>query len=73
MDYLLSCHKCGDVIVKDTGSEAKVRSRVLVLKSGNAYAVCKGCGTDIQVPLQLDTEMMKSLRKSPRLFISKKK
>ncbi len=72
MNYLLCCHNCGEVVIKDNGNEAKIRSKVLVIKSGTAYAVCKHCGTDVCVPLHLDHEVMKSLRSNPRLFISKK-
>lgn len=73
MDYLLSCHSCGEVIIKDDGHEAKIRSKVLLIKGNNAFAVCKRCGTDVSVPLQLDHAVMKSLRSNPRLFLSKKK
>ena len=72
MDYLLCC-PCGEVIVKDNGYEAKVRSKVLVVKGDTTYAVCKGCGDDVAVPLQLDHSVMKSLRSNPRLFINKKR
>jgi uncharacterized Zn finger protein len=72
MNYLLCCQQCGEVVVKDSGSEAKIRSRVIVMKGGNAYAVCKGCGVEVSVPLTLDHEMMKSLHGKPKLFITKK-
>jgi len=72
MDYLLCCHQCGEVVVKDNGSEAKIRSKVLVVKGDNAFAICKSCGTEVSVPLQLDHDVMKSLRSNPRLFLSKK-
>ena len=36
MDYLLSCHDCGEVIIKDDGHEAKIRSKVLLIKGNNA-------------------------------------
>lgn len=72
MDYLLCCHDCGEVVIKDNGYEAKIRSKVLVVKGDNAYAVCKSCGADVCVPLQLDHDVMKSLRRNPRLFLKKK-
>jgi RNase P subunit RPR2 len=72
MDYLLCCHHCEEVIVKDAGSMAKIRGRVILIKGENIFAVCKGCGAEIRVPLQLDLALMKSLRSNPKLFITKK-
>ena len=72
MEFLLSCYKCGELVIKDTGTEAKIRSRVLIIKGDAVIAACKGCGTEIAVPLKLDNDMMKSLRNNPRLFIAKK-
>ncbi len=72
MEFLLSCYKCGELVIKDTGTEAKIRSRVLIVKGDTVFAACKGCGTEIVVPLKLDNDMMKSLRSNPRLFITKK-
>ncbi len=66
------CCPCGEVVLKDNGYETKIRSKVLVIKGGATYAVCKSCGEDVCVPLQLDLDVMKSLKANPRLFISKK-
>ena len=73
MDYLLCCNNCGDVIVKDSGDETKSRGKLLVLKSNKAYSVCRGCGAEVEVPIQRDEELFKSLRTSPRLYIGKKR
>jgi RNase P subunit RPR2 len=74
VNYLVCCPSCNDVIVKDDGAETKIRSRVLLLKGGNAFAVCKGCGKEVQVPVSLDQALVKSLRSTPpKLYISGKK
>lgn len=72
--YVLNCPRCSELILKGTESDIKIRSRVLLLKGINeAYAVCKGCGDEVSVPLQLELSVVKSLPLStnPRLFISK--
>ncbi len=70
--YSSLCCPCGEVVLKDNGHETKIRSKVLVVKGQNAYAVCKGCGADFAVPLKMDPELVKSMRSNPRLFIHEK-
>lgn len=60
MNHVLTC-TCGEVIVKSFSHDTKIRSKVLVVRDGAAFAVCKRCDAEVQVPLQLDTAMMKSL------------
>jgi len=60
MTHLVHC-SCGEVIVKSLGPDTKVRAKVLVFKNDTAYAVCKSCDTEVEVPLQLNTEMLKSM------------
>lgn len=60
MNHLLCC-TCGEVIVKSMSSETKVRSKVLVIRDGSAFAVCKGCDAEVRVPLNLDLDLLKTL------------
>ena len=69
MDYLLGCPKCNDVILKSSGENTKIRGKMLVFKGGSAYSVCKKCDTEVKVPLLLDQDVVKSLKKSPKLYI----
>jgi ribosomal protein S27E len=46
--------KCSEIIMKSQGGETKIRSKVLVFKSGGAFAVCKSCGTEVKVPVKAD-------------------
>ena len=67
MRFVLTC-RCGEVVVKSINDTTKVRSKVLVFKGQGAYVVCKGCGCEHEIPLQLDrSELRKS--KNPKLFI----
>lgn len=59
MNHLIHC-SCGEVIVK-SGSDTKIRSKILVCKDDGAYAVCKSCDAEVKVPLQLDTDLLKSM------------
>lgn len=74
--YSSLCCPCGEVVLRDNGHETKIRSKVLVVKGQNTYAVCKSCNTDVLVPLVLDQghALMKSLHSggNPRLFIAEK-
>jgi hypothetical protein len=73
MDHLLIC-SCGEVLVKSQQDVVKLRSKILLFRNGKAFAVCKGCNKEYPVPVQLDQELMKSLKSSathPRLFVSK--
>lgn len=63
----LCCSSCGDVVIKSSNDGTKIRSKVLVLNEQGAFAVCKGCGKDIQVPLKLDDVVMKSIAASENL------
>lgn len=60
MNHVLHC-TCGEVIVKSLAEDTKIRAKVLVIKGGASYAVCKNCDREVKVPLQLDTDMLKSL------------
>ena len=73
MTQFLFCPSCGEVAVKESALEAKVRGRVLVIKGENAFTICKGCSKEVRVPIKFDHTLMKSLHSSqPRLFISSK-
>lgn len=60
MNHVLHC-SCGEVIVKSLAHDTKIRAKVLVIRDNVSYAVCKSCDREVQVPLQLDVDMLKSL------------
>lgn len=74
MDQALICTHCDTVLVKSTNGELKIRSKVIIFRDDKALAVCKGCGMELPVPLQLNLDMVKSLSStsSVRLYINKK-
>jgi ribosomal protein S27E len=69
----LCCANCGEVVLKSVNGELKMRSKITIFKNGGAYAVCKGCSTEIQIPVSIDEKMMKSVSQlgSLKLFIKK--
>lgn len=67
MNDALCCSACGEVIVKSVAGVIKVRSKVLILNEDSATAVCRGCGTDIPIPLKYDNGMMKSVMQTKKL------
>lgn len=68
---ILHCHNCGEVILKSNNQETKIRNRIILSKGASLYAVCRGCGSEVIVPLVLDTNMIKALpvTNNPKLFI----
>jgi len=72
MSNFLACMKCHEVVVKGMGAEIKVRAKVLVVREGRTFAVCKGCNTELEVPLRFDLDLAKSLSQTePRLYLKK--
>lgn len=72
-NIFLSCSSCHGRVVKSVGNEIKIRSKVLLFSDEKGpRAVCKGCGSELFIPLSLDVDMIKSLAKdsSPRLYLS---
>ena len=58
---------CSALIVK-SDKEVKIRSKIMLVKDEGVFAVCKGCGEEIKVPLKVDDKAL-----YPPLFIKKYK
>ncbi len=69
MIHILVCKRCTEVILKSVGNEIKIRGKLLVIRDGKAFSVCKGCGFEVEVPLLFDKSVLQS-RNLP-LFIEK--
>jgi len=70
MDQMLFCANCDEVIVKSSGSSTKIRSKVIIIRDDSTFAVCKGCDTELELPVTL--EVKKSVNKSiSRLYVKK--
>lgn len=68
----LACSNCHELVIKSVGGELKLRTKIILInETGDARAVCKGCNSEIPIPLVLDTEMVKSMAKgnTPRLYL----
>ena len=68
IDHLLVC-QCGEVLIKSAGSATKLRSKIIIFRDGSAFAVCKGCGTELPAPVKLDKVDLLYKSKNPRLFV----
>ncbi len=70
---ILECPKCSDIIIKSTEADTKIRSKVLIQREGGCFAVCRGCGVEVLVPLSVDVSspLLKSVASeaSPRLYV----
>lgn len=70
MDHLLVC-KCQQVMVKSALGVTKVVNKILVFRGDQGYAVCKGCGAEIRVPIKLDQAELLRKSTSPKLIIDR--
>lgn len=68
MNHVLHCENCNEVIVKSIGEEVKIRGKLLCFKKGLAFVVCKGCDAEIEVPVKLDQELVKSLVSTAKVY-----
>ena len=68
---VLSCQSCGSIVLKDDFKGTKVHNKVILVKGQNVFAVCKGCGAEVSIPFELNTDLVKALPviKNPKLFI----
>jgi ribosomal protein S27E len=67
------CNHCNEVVIKSMNGEAKLRSKVVIFRDDQAFAICKGCNSELPIPVKLDVGMMKSITESNkvRLFIKR--
>jgi hypothetical protein len=70
IDHVLVCH-CGEVLIKSTSAATKVRSKILIFRDGEAFAICKGCGIELPAPIKLDKADLLVKSRNPRLFVKK--
>lgn len=63
MHSIIICD-CGEVIVKSQNNMEKMRAKIILIKEGKVFAVCKNCNKEIFIPI---------LKKSvgPRLILKK--
>lgn len=49
----------------------KIHAKLILVKGDDVYAVCKGCGSEIPIPMKVDTDVAKSISKKsePRLYL----
>lgn len=72
MSQSLCCSACNEIILKSVSDGSiKLRSKVLIFKDDGAYAICKGCDTEVPVPVVADMNLVKSIvgTKKLRLYI----
>lgn len=72
MTEFLACSKCDETVIKGMNSgEVKIRAKVLVIRGIDTYAICKGCGSELKIPLSFDEDVAKSIysKKEPRLYL----
>lgn len=65
----LDCPHCGTNMIKSYANEAKFRMKLIKWDNTGMYAVCKSCGHDVQV----DVDMLKSIQTSFTYEVGQKK
>lgn len=58
-------------MLKSSSEGIKLRSKVVLFKAEGTFAVCKGCGTEVPVPVVADMSLVKSIvsTKKLRLYV----
>lgn len=51
------------------GGESKIRSKVIVVRDDKVYAVCKGCDSEVQIPLSFNQNALNT--RNPALILGK--
>lgn len=59
---------CSEIIVKSQGGAVKLRSKILIFKNNQAYAICKKCSSEVPVPVTL-SKSLPDPQAHPRLYI----
>lgn len=63
--------RCAEIIMKSEGGISKIRSKIMILRNNNTYAVCKSCGTEVQVPLKISPIDQSTQSIGPPLILRK--
>lgn len=56
--HALECPSCDLVMIKSYENETKMRIKILKWDRNGMFAVCKGCGSDVSI----DVDLIKSLQ-----------
>lgn len=67
MNHLFKCPHCPEVMVKSQGDVTKIRPKILIIKEDGTYGVCKGCSSEVKLPMTITLEKEKVTH--PPLFI----
>lgn len=66
--------KCSEVIMKSSsdGME-KIRAKIIILKENQVFAVCKGCNSEVEIPLTRINKCIESIpaNPGPKLYLEK--
>ena len=68
MKHILTCG-CGEVLIKVGDGVTKVRNKMIVFKNNKCYAVCRGCGKEIDIPMTLNNAAITEENRRPKLFL----
>lgn len=55
--------ECSEIIMKSRNGDEIIRAKVVIVKGSRAYAVCKSCNAEVEVPLYRDS--------GPNLYLDK--
>lgn len=58
--------RCSSVIVKSIDNSYKIRSKVIIVKGNQAFAICKDCNSEVSIPIIMDLRTL-----NPPLLIKK--
>jgi RNase P subunit RPR2 len=50
----LKCPNCPELVIKSQHDQSKIRAKIIVVRDDIVYGVCKGCNSEIRLPLGID-------------------
>ena len=68
MKSFITC-QCGEMLLKSDDDAVKLRSKIIIFKNNNAYAICKKCSREHKIPISLNRELLFSKTKNPKLYV----
>jgi hypothetical protein len=56
VNKLLLCMHCDEVLLKHMGDQIKLRGKIIIFRDNEAFTVCPGCRSEVQVPVSIDLQ-----------------
>jgi hypothetical protein len=49
---------CTEIVMKSQDGAVKLRSKIVIFKGEQGYAICKSCGVEVKIPVRLSEDAL---------------